>query len=68
LVLGVDELSTNTTFMKTLSHKVISYSNVFAALMEDKVLLQSESRLVVHPQLHWLGLLPPKISEKSCQP
>jgi hypothetical protein len=54
--------------VNTLPHKMISHLNVLAALMEDSVLHQCESRLVVHSQFHWLDLLPPKISEKPCQP
>jgi hypothetical protein len=47
LIYGPDELDDNLSFLDAVSNEMATQINVFAAIMENKVLAQRNCRLVV---------------------
>ena len=52
LILGVDVVGLDAPITQTAPNEVVLDSDMLAVLMEDGVLRQGQSRLVVHLELH----------------
>jgi hypothetical protein len=52
LVLGVDVAGLDAPLIQAAPDEVVLDADMLAVLMEDGVLRQGQSRLVVHPELH----------------
>jgi hypothetical protein len=52
LVLGIDVACLDAPFLQTASDEVVSHPNVLAPFMENGVLGQGQSGLVVHSEFH----------------
>jgi hypothetical protein len=52
LVLGVDVADLDAPLIQAAPDEVVLDADMLAALMEDGVLRQGQSRLAIHPELH----------------
>ena len=52
LILGVDVAGLDAPLIQTAPDEVVFDADMLAALMEDRVLRQSQGGLAVHPELH----------------
>jgi hypothetical protein len=68
LILGVDVACLDAPFLQTASDEVIPHPNVLAPFMENGVLRQGQSGLVVHSELHHSSVSAKEITEQSSEP
>jgi hypothetical protein len=68
LILGVDVACLDAPFLQTASDEVIPHPDVLSPFMENGVLCQGQSGLVVHSELHRSSVSAKEITEQSSEP
>jgi hypothetical protein len=68
LVLGVDVACLDAPFLQTASNEVVPHPDVLALFMENGVLGQGQSGLVVHSEIHRSSVSAEEITEQSSEP
>jgi hypothetical protein len=68
LALRADVDGLDAPILQAAPYEVILHPDVLVALMEDGVLRQGQSGLVVHPELNRFGISTKEITKQSSQP
>ena len=68
LILGVDVARLDGSFLQEASDEVIPDPDVLAPFVENRILCQGQSGLVVHPELHRFSVSAVKITKQSSEP